>query len=110
MFKNKTHGCFSKQVMAMLGRAGSWQFDSFQLNDVSGGRPLSLLGFFLFKRYEVSGCKPRDGQCKPRMGNDNNILCSLFDLIDPIYPDKLDNPLYSSLTSSNWTRSSSRIS
>lgn len=30
-----------------------WQFDAFKLNEVSGGRPLSLLAFSLFKRCEM---------------------------------------------------------
>ena len=46
--------CHLKQIMTKLERADSWQFNSFKLNEVSGGRPLSILSFFLFKRFEVS--------------------------------------------------------
>ena len=31
----------------------NWQFDSFQLEEASGGRPLSCLAFFLFKRSDL---------------------------------------------------------
>lgn len=41
------------QVTAMLGKVDSWQFNAFNLSEVSGGRPLSMLSFFLFKRFEV---------------------------------------------------------
>ena len=37
----------------MLGKVDSWQFNAFSLHEVSGGRPLSMLSFFLFKRFEV---------------------------------------------------------
>ncbi len=43
----------SDDLMVMLAKADGWQFDAFELNEVSGGRPLSFLGYFLFKRFEL---------------------------------------------------------
>lgn len=37
-------------VTVVLSKVDEWQFDSFQLNVVSGGRPLSMLAFALLKR------------------------------------------------------------
>ena len=37
----------SLQVEALLSTSGEWQFDAFLLAEVTGGRPLSCLGFFL---------------------------------------------------------------
>jgi hypothetical protein len=42
------------QVTTMLSEVDSWQFDAFKLMDVTGGRPLSVLAYHLFKRYDVS--------------------------------------------------------
>lgn len=33
----------------MLAKAGHWQFDTFQLEDVTDGRPLSALAMYLFQ-------------------------------------------------------------
>ena len=49
------------QVTAMLGKVDSWQFNAFSLHEVSGGRPLSMLSFFLFKRFEVGQGLPLRG-------------------------------------------------
>lgn len=38
----------------MLAKVDDWQFDAFKLNEVSGGRPLSLLSYALLKRCEVA--------------------------------------------------------
>ncbi len=38
------------QLSRVLSTTEEWQFDSFALNSASGGRPLSALGFALFKR------------------------------------------------------------
>lgn len=40
-------------MMEVLAKVDDWQFDAFKLNEVSGGRPLSLLAFALFKRCEM---------------------------------------------------------
>ncbi len=37
------------QVLTVLQRIDDWQFDAFKLNEVSGGRPLSLLSYALMK-------------------------------------------------------------
>ena len=37
----------------MLAGVDDWQFDAFRLEEVSGGRPLSCLAFFLMKRTEL---------------------------------------------------------
>ncbi len=42
------------QVMDVLSKVDDWQFDAFKLNEVSGGRPLSLLSYALLKRCEVA--------------------------------------------------------
>ncbi len=38
------------QVNVVLAKVDDWQFDSFQLCEVSGGRPLSCLAFALLKK------------------------------------------------------------
>lgn len=44
---------FCCQVVGVLARVDDWQFDAFKLNEVSNGRPLSMLSFALFKRCEI---------------------------------------------------------
>lgn len=43
----------SEELMVKLGSIDQWQFDAFQLDKASNGRPLSALGFFLFKRFNL---------------------------------------------------------
>ena len=43
----------SPQLTAIFQRVDDWQFDSFALEEASGGRPLSCLGFHLLKRSGV---------------------------------------------------------
>eukprot|EP00195_Chlamydomonas_chlamydogama_P005551 CAMPEP_0202896684 /NCGR_PEP_ID=MMETSP1392-20130828/5636_1 /ASSEMBLY_ACC=CAM_ASM_000868 /TAXON_ID=225041 /ORGANISM="Chlamydomonas chlamydogama, Strain SAG 11-48b" /LENGTH=2072 /DNA_ID=CAMNT_0049582125 /DNA_START=504 /DNA_END=6722 /DNA_ORIENTATION=+ len=40
----------SDKLSVLLAKVDEWQYDSFQLHDVTGGRPLSTLGFALIKR------------------------------------------------------------
>ena len=81
--------CHLKQIMTKLERADSWQFNSFKLNEVSGGRPLSVLSFFLFKRFEVS------------------IRLRKCFISFRVQSNKLDDLVCSSSTSSSLMRSSS---
>lgn len=37
----------------MLAKADGWEFDSFALDEVTQGRPLSSLAFALFKRMDL---------------------------------------------------------
>ena len=41
------------QVLSALSRLDEWTYDMFELNLVSGGRPLSTLAFALFKRSGI---------------------------------------------------------
>uniref|UniRef100_A0A7S0RAQ3 Phosphodiesterase n=1 Tax=Chlamydomonas leiostraca TaxID=1034604 RepID=A0A7S0RAQ3_9CHLO len=41
------------EVVGVLAKVDDWQFDAFKLNEVSNGRPLSMLSFALFKRCEI---------------------------------------------------------
>ncbi|KAL6760116.1 3',5'-cyclic-nucleotide phosphodiesterase [Haematococcus lacustris] len=41
------------EVLSVLAKVDDWQFDAFKLSEVSGGRPLSLLSFALFKRCDI---------------------------------------------------------
>ncbi len=41
------------QLALSLGGVDEWQFDSFNLEEASGGRPLSCLAFFLMKRMDL---------------------------------------------------------
>ncbi len=40
--------------MRVLARVNDWQFDAFQLADVTGGRPLTALSFVLFKQSGIT--------------------------------------------------------
>jgi hypothetical protein len=40
----------SEELVAVLSRSDDWTFDSFELDRVTCGKPLSCLSFFLFKR------------------------------------------------------------
>ena len=67
------------QVTAMLGKVDSWQFNAFSLHEVSGGRPLSMLSFFLFKRFEVGQGLPLRGGWEGGEGMlllASSLLCS----------------------------------
>ena len=44
------------QVMAVLSGIDAWTFDSFKLDEVTGHRPLSTLGFALMKREGIVDC------------------------------------------------------
>ena len=44
------------QVMAVLSGIDAWTFDSFKLDEVTGHRPLSTLGFALMKREGIIDC------------------------------------------------------
>ncbi|GIL91655.1 hypothetical protein Vretimale_9589 [Volvox reticuliferus] len=48
------HKNLPDEVLDVLGKVDDWQFDAFKLNEVSGGRPLSLLSYALLKRCEVA--------------------------------------------------------
>ncbi len=37
----------------MLAKVDNWQFDTFELNAVTKGQPLSTLAFFLMKRLNL---------------------------------------------------------
>ena len=39
----------------MLSRVDEWTYDMFELSEASGGRPLSMLAFALFKRSGIVG-------------------------------------------------------
>jgi hypothetical protein len=41
------------QVELILATSYNWQFDAFHLAEVTGGRPLSSLGFFLFNEADL---------------------------------------------------------
>ena len=41
------------QLSSSLGAIDSWQYNSFKLEEVSGGRPLSCLAFFLMKKMDL---------------------------------------------------------
>jgi cAMP-specific phosphodiesterase 4/calcium/calmodulin-dependent 3',5'-cyclic nucleotide phosphodiesterase len=41
------------QVLAVLRKIDSWQFDSFELDEVSGGRPLSTLTFAIMHKLSL---------------------------------------------------------
>ena len=41
-------------MLTILSKVDDWQFDSFALERVSNGRPLSLLAFALFKRTDLT--------------------------------------------------------
>ncbi|PNW81070.1 hypothetical protein CHLRE_07g342350v5 [Chlamydomonas reinhardtii] len=43
------HKNLPDEVLTVLQRIDDWQFDAFKLNEVSGGRPLSLLSYALMK-------------------------------------------------------------
>lgn len=47
------HQNIPSEVEAVLAKVDDWQFDAFRLAEVSNGRPLSLLGFALLKRYDI---------------------------------------------------------
>ncbi|KAF5830629.1 hypothetical protein DUNSADRAFT_14253 [Dunaliella salina] len=42
------------KMLSVLAKVDDWQFDAFELNEVSNGRPLSMLSFALFKRFEIA--------------------------------------------------------
>ena len=44
------------QVLASLARVDDWAFDMFGFAEVSGGRPLSTMGFALLKRAGLISC------------------------------------------------------
>ena len=41
------------QVLSALSRVDEWTYDMFELSEASGGRPLSMLAFALFKRSGI---------------------------------------------------------
>ena len=41
------------QLAQALGNVDSWQYDSFHLDDVSGGKPLSCMAFHLMKKMDL---------------------------------------------------------
>lgn len=43
----------SEPVMTVLEKIDDWHFDAFELDEVTGGRPLSTLAFALFTRYQL---------------------------------------------------------
>lgn len=46
------------KLLTVLEKVDSWAFDAFEFSEAAEGRPLSILGFFLFKRFDVSGENP----------------------------------------------------
>jgi len=52
LYESSSAVCFPK-VLAVLAKIDDWQFDSFELNDVTSGRPLSTLGFAIMTRCEL---------------------------------------------------------
>ncbi|GAX78430.1 hypothetical protein CEUSTIGMA_g5871.t1 [Chlamydomonas eustigma] len=43
----------SEKMLTVLGKVEGWQFDSFELDNVSSCMPLSMLGFYLFKKMRL---------------------------------------------------------
>ena len=41
------------QLAVCLAKVDNWQFDAFELERASGGRPLSVLAYALFKRADL---------------------------------------------------------
>lgn len=41
------------EVSQILSKVDEWQFDAFRLADASGGRPLSTLSYYLFRRFDL---------------------------------------------------------
>ncbi len=41
------------QVLTVLAKIDNWQFDSFELNDVTDGWPLSTLTFAIMKKCNL---------------------------------------------------------
>ena len=68
------------QLSVVLAKIDTWQFDSFELNEVSGGRPLSTLTFAIMSKL---GLVPgRNDVCEVRLAR---FLC----LVEEGYPDNL---------------------
>ena len=44
------------QLLLALSKVDEWSYDSFHLEEASGGRPLSALSFALFKRSGIVSC------------------------------------------------------
>ena len=42
------------QLVLILACVDDWQFDSFALERATNGRPLSVLAFTLFKRFDIN--------------------------------------------------------
>ena len=42
------------RLLSKLEKVDNWAFDAFELAEAADGRPLSVLGFFLLKRFNVS--------------------------------------------------------
>lgn len=49
--------CVVPVVERVLCKSNDWDFNVFELNDVSQGNPLSVLGFFLLKQV-TTGLSP----------------------------------------------------
>ena len=45
--------CLCWQVLSVLAKINSWQFDSFELDEVSGGWPLSTLTFAILTKQKL---------------------------------------------------------
>ena len=62
------------QVLAVLAKIDNWQFDCFELSEVSGGRPLSTLTFAIMHKMGLVPGLP--GRCVGVLIN--NLLAHLI--------------------------------
>ncbi|GAX86359.1 hypothetical protein CEUSTIGMA_g13771.t1 [Chlamydomonas eustigma] len=66
------------KVLAVLGKIDSWQFDSFELDEVSEGRPLSTLSFAIMHKLRLVQVNDLDATrlarflCRVEEGYPNN--------------------------------------
>lgn len=55
------------QVLLALAKVDEWQFDAFELEEVTGGWPLSTLTFALFAKLKLTHSRSV-GQCRWSLG------------------------------------------
>ena len=41
------------QLLKSLNKISEWQYDAFELEEVSNGRPLSCLAFYIMKKMDL---------------------------------------------------------
>ena len=66
-----THACVRiyLQLQAVLAKIDDWQFDSFELHEVSGGRPLSTLAFAILNRFQLVPGRHHLHEVRPTHGS-----------------------------------------